>query len=363
MPSSGSTLHLNHIWTRQSEEPQGRIIHIFNGYNKNRSGDDSNMLETLIDSLSTASHSLPDAEILAAPSEGISLLDTKNELLLAYLQNLVFLIIIKLRNLAPGNEGASHDSLAEDVAKKLVELRVYLEKGVRPLESKLKYQLDKLLAVASEATSTGATNDAATFTKASNGHSSHSEATQDDSKAGLNSGPIEVSDLSYRPNPSAFARPSSQSANNPREESSGIYKPPRITPTALHTTDRAPQRSSRPRKSTTVDAFIREELTDAPITEPSIGAGSGSRGKEREREEERRAYEEQKLVRLPGDKMKRRRIGSGGEDLEGGFGGLGDIDFGERKSKRRAGEGGGIGERMGERWEKRVNKGVGRKRR
>ena len=112
-------------------------------------------------------------------------------------------------------------------------------------------------------------------------------------------------------------------------------------------------------------------MTSAPTAEPSIGAGSFLRGKEREREEERRAYEEMRLVRLPEDKKgkgmkKRRRDGAGGEDILGGLGG--DFDFGglkggNREGKRRRGVGDGGGERVGERWERRVGRGVGRKRR
>ena len=113
-------------------------------------------------------------------------------------------------------------------------------------------------------------------------------------------------------------------------------------------------------------------MTSAPTAEPSIGAGSFLRGKEREREEERKAYEEMRLVRLPEDKKgkgmkKRRRDGAGGgEDILGGLGGefdFGGLRGGKREGKRRReGEGGG-GERVGERWERRVERGVGRKRR
>ena len=74
-----------------------------------------------------------------------------------------------------------------------------------------------------------------------------------------------------------------------------------------------------------------------------------------------------RLVRLPEEKGKkagkRRRGGDGGEDILGGLGG--SFDFGELKGegKRRRREEGAKGERMGERWEKRVGRGVGRKRR
>lgn len=118
-----------------------------------------------------------------------------------------------------------------------------------------------------------------------------------------------------------------------------------------------------------LDEFVREEMDDRPVAEPSIGAGSGLRGRERDREDERRGYEEMRLVRLPEEKggkkkMKRDRRGGEegfGEDLVGGLGG---VEFeglkGKRKRERDGGEEGG---RVGQAWEKRVKRGVGRKRR
>ncbi|MCJ1486527.1 hypothetical protein MMC06_006704, partial [Schaereria dolodes] len=117
------------------------------------------LLSTLTDSLTSADNSIPEASSAATPADGISLLDTKNELLLSYIQNLVFLIILKLRNQSVsephksenGTQGASSVDLQDQVVKKLVELRVYIEKGVRPLESRLKYQIDKVLRAAADA--------------------------------------------------------------------------------------------------------------------------------------------------------------------------------------------------------------------
>ena len=115
------------------------------------------LLSKLTESLSSASRSLPEAESLAPPLDGISLLDTKNELLLSYIQNLVFLIIVKLRNQKIQIDNFNPNQTSdEDVVKNLVSLRVYLERGVRPLESRLKYQIDKLLLAANDAESQAA---------------------------------------------------------------------------------------------------------------------------------------------------------------------------------------------------------------
>lgn len=327
------------------------------------------LLTTLTESLTSAASSLPSITKLAPPAEGISLLDTKNELLLSYLHNLVFLILLKLRNQSPSSpaeDSSPHDS----VTQKLVELRIYIEKGVRPLESRLKYQLDKLLLAASEA-STFPPPDRATIqtSRTPEPRTAHSDASASDSDDVEPAPQPTFPDLAHRPNPSAFARPSDSKAAARQSDSNGLYRPPRITPTALPTTDATSRKKEvKPRKSHTLNEFIREEMDEAPVAEPSIGAGSGLRGREKEKEEERRAYEELRLVRLPGEKQKKkdRRRGEGfGEDLAGG---LGDFEFeglkgrGGKRKREREREGGDEG-RVGQAWEKRVKKGVERKRR
>ncbi|KAL9577833.1 MAG: hypothetical protein Q9212_006113, partial [Teloschistes hypoglaucus] len=113
------------------------------------------LLSSLTESLDLATECVPTIEALHPPSDGLSLFDVKNELLLSYVQNLVFLILFKLRNHTSSNNEDSSDTQPshDDIVKNLVSLRLYLEKGVRPLESRLKYQLDKLLLAASEADS------------------------------------------------------------------------------------------------------------------------------------------------------------------------------------------------------------------
>ncbi|CAD6586709.1 MAG: hypothetical protein ASARMPRED_002808 [Alectoria sarmentosa] len=321
------------------------------------------LLNTLTDSLTSAASSLPSATNLAPPADGISLLDNKNELLLSYLHNLVFLLILKLRNQS-STSPAEESSLNDVVIQKLVELRIYTEKGVRPLEGRLKYQLDKLLLAASDAPVEPVPTGAVKIPNTSERRTVESNASASDSDPEQAPRPA-IPDLAYRPNPSAFARPSDSKATR-QSTSDGLYRPPRITPTALPNTDALSRKKEvKPRKSHTLNAFIREEMDDAPIAEPSIGAGSGLRGREKEKEEEKKGYEETRLVRLPGEKKKKdRRRGDGfGEDLADG---LGDFDFeglkgkgGKRKRERDGGDEG----RVGELWEKRVKKGVGRKRR
>lgn len=342
------------------------------------------LLTTLTDSLTSATSSLPSTTNLAPPADGISLLDTKNELLLSYLHHLVFLIILKLRSQSSSPTTPAEEPTPEDaVTKKLVELRIYLEKGVRPLESRLKYQLDKLLllAAASETSSSSITPLANGTTPKPN-PSERRPATSDTSAGASDADhpapqSTRIPDLAHRPNPSAFARPSKEPKNTrpsaPSSSSDALYRPPRITPTALPTTTGSNPRRKRddmmkPRKSHLLNEFVREEMDDGPVAEPSIGAGSGLRGRrEREREEERRGYEEMRLVRLPEEKKKMKKRGGGegfGEDLVGGLGGV-EFDGLKGKGKRKRERDGGEEKdgRVGQAWEKRVKRGVGRKRR
>jgi len=315
----------------------------------------SELLITLKESLTSAVSSLPDAAAVKPPADGISLLDTKNELLLSYLQNLVFLIILKLRNQYTVATSPSSDVPTDhDVVQNLVALRVYLEKGVRPLESRLKYQLEKLLLAAEDEASKTVAN--GTDSNVVRHSQKDSNQELDDSGDERPSAPPRISDLSYRPNPSAFRLPSRRFPSPSRK--SGVYRPPQVTPMAPPSA----KKPQRPRTSRTINSFIREEYDDAPMAEPSIGAGSGLKGRAAEKEAERRRYEEGRLVRLPGEGKKankrRRDLGEGfGEDDFGMGMELGDLVKGGKKRRKVGGE----EVRVGEAWEKRKRRGLGRK--
>jgi len=330
------------------------------------------LLTKLTSSIESALEPLPDITSVLPHTDGISLLDTKSELLLSYLQNLVFLILVKIRNQKHDEQQNQDDSVnvADEIVHKLVELRVYLEKGVRPLETKLKYQIDKVLRAADTADRSKAINSAAAILPkrndklvkdtTTNGAVSGSEeefsGLEDEEEADSD----EVDELSYRPNPAAFARPKSLPTRNIKAQAStsstdGIYRPPRITPTSLPTTtstqfiDRATShRQARPQRSSAVDEYINTELSGAPIAEPSIGTtivAGGRRVKgaaERAREAERADYEESNFVRLPKEAKKveaeRRRKDRGvfgGEEMRG-LGEMGDR-VGRVTGKRKVG--------------------------
>jgi U3 small nucleolar ribonucleoprotein protein LCP5 len=311
------------------------------------------LLETLTTSLSSAYSSAPETSIVILPKDGISLLDVKNELLLSYLQNLVFLIVLKIRSRKDENSKDENDALDEAVVKKLVELRVYLEKGVRPLEGRLKYQIDKVLRAADDAARAAAPK--IEMTKKANGNPSSDEdasdnSDEDDDDNGVSLKASEIDDLQYRPNPTSLLRPAQETEEaDTKGSSDGLYKPPRITATAMPTTTGPRERGERkPQKSATLEEFVNTELSSAPYAEPSIGStivSGGRRSKserEKKEEQERREYEERNYVRLPKEskkdrakKGKPRDAGYGGEEWRG----LGEgLDRIERLTKRKGGE-------------------------
>ncbi|KAK2749109.1 hypothetical protein FQN55_003811 [Onygenales sp. PD_40] len=311
-------------------------------------------LETLTSSLSSALSSLPNSQphdvaadnaTILPPSDGISLLDTKNEIFLSYLQNLVFVILLQLRHLSTDSPDAETDiknadsSLRSGAVKKLNELRVYLERGVRPLEGRLKYQVDKVLKAAEDAERNQLAA-ASKGKKQSKGSKDRGDGSgsESDEMSGSESDSSEASDadedideLAYRPNLAAFSRgqqdETKSKSSSKRDTGDGIYRPPKIKPTALPTTsdNREEKRGRRTAKSAIIDEFVNAEMSSAPMAEPSIGTTirAGGRSvrseKDRTKELERRTYEETNFVRLPKE-TKKERAKRGG-DRPGGYGG------------------------------------------
>ena len=339
------------------------------------------LLTSLTISLASASTSLPESSLLIPPKAGISLLDVKNELLLSYLHNLVFLILIKLRhshssNATPDDNVQEDHPLEDDVVKTLVELRVYLEKGVRPLEGRLKYQIDKVLRVAEDAAAArdaaAVSNDKVSGKTLANGNASKPSSASDDGDEGSAEEDASaaqastIDELSYRPNPASLQRRSqaaktTSSATAATASNDGVYRPPRITPTAQPaaassstTSTGRSVRARGPAKSATLDEFLATELAAAPVPVPSVGstiAGGGRRGasaQERASAAERRTYEEANFVRLPKEARKKGKRGGaaaaagyGGEDWRGLGEGADRIERLTRGHRERGGAGPG----------------------
>ncbi|KAJ9137313.1 Sas10/Utp3/C1D family protein [Pleurostoma richardsiae] len=323
------------------------------------------LLESLTQSLSSANEATPKLSGIGPTQDGISLLDVKNELLLSYLQNLVFLILLKIRNSRQEETNEDHAtsiSLQDAAVKKLVELRLYLEKGVRPLEDKLRYQIEKVLRAADDQERHAKAAEAAKQAGDSESGSDSDSASGSDSEEGSDedeeSAPTaKISDLQYRPNLSAFVRPTETvSAADKGKQPDGIYRPPKVAPTVMPTTERRERAERRPLKSATMDEFIADEFSAAPLAEPSIGTTIMQGGRkvktasERKEEAARRDYEETNFVRLPKESKKERAKKNKVEGRRGrvDFGGEEWKDLGEgvdRINRLTKGRGGGTGTR------------------
>ncbi|KAG4304178.1 hypothetical protein PORY_002359 [Pneumocystis oryctolagi] len=246
--------------------------------------DVSLLLSTIHIALQQSAKSLKDLTSLLPVDKGISLLSLKSHLFLSYLHNLVLLILVKVRG-----ESISEGKYAS-IVERLVELRVILEKGVQPIEAKLRYQIDKIL---------GNLEKHVFFEK------SQSE---------------KMDALLYKPNPLDLV-PMDTPGVKDDSDKRNIYRPPKISSVL-------PSESveRRPLPNHTLRDFIASEISSTPMPEPSIGSNIVSHGKrlhsasieEQKSLERKRQYEEENFVRLPkeGKKQKKRRqdFVFGGED-------------------------------------------------
>ncbi|KAI1126192.1 U3 small nucleolar ribonucleoprotein lcp5-like protein [Nemania abortiva] len=276
------------------------------------------LLDSLTNSLSSAIEATPKLAGIDETNNGVSLLDVKNELLLSYLQNLVFLILIKIRNAKSSGADISEDSteISDAVVKKLVELRLYLDKGVRPLEERLRFQLDKIIRAADDAERNEKMAQEVQDDESESDSESDKDSDDDDAAAerGRDSENKARSQANANQGPlfSNFSAPVSVGMAAAAQDKTGVYRPPKITPTVMPTTERRERTERRPMKSATINEYIADELSTAPTAIPSVGSNVVFGGRkvktasEREEEQRRREFEETNFVRLPKESKKQR---------------------------------------------------------
>lgn len=280
------------------------------------------LLDTISSALSSTSSALPTS--IPPTPNGLSLLDLKNYLLLSYIQDISLLTLSKLNNPAFSLQNTE----SQNIIWRLIQERIHLEKGVAPLETKIGYQIRKLIRSAED-----------------------SQTTQKDES------------LRFKPNPSALV------STAPESTTTGVYKPPRISSTTLPTTRSDDGR----RRNKVLEEFISSSsLNSAPTPLPSIGsnvAGIGARNVYKTtRNNDVQQYEEENFIRLPANIGKEKRKGRkerggmegfGGEDWSGlDRIGKGAWDFGKRegkveRSRKRGIEEGGGESATGREFEKR----------
>ncbi|KND91849.1 Uncharacterized protein C18B11.06 [Tolypocladium ophioglossoides CBS 100239] len=323
------------------------------------------LLASLTQSLSLTQEAAPKVAAIDSPKDGISLLDVKNELLLSYLQNLVFLILLKLRNSKSGSDrsGSGANELDESVRAKLVELRLYLERGARPLEEKLRFSIERFLRTAEDAQREERSKDE----KLKTDGKKSSARNESDSGSGLDEESGDESaaapaiqrrpgNMSAAPRPGTLIDDATARSGDREDGPSGVYCPPKRDRAVMETTRPREKSDRRPQKSHVMEEFVSAELSTAPLAEPSIGTTIVQGGRkmktvqERKDEDERREYEETNLVRLP-KLSKKDRAKKGKESGRGGrmeFGGEEWRDLGEgvdridRLTKRKGPAGGNV---------------------
>lgn len=233
--------------------------------------------------------------------QGLSFLEMKYNMLLSYLINLTYVVLRKC-----SGEKIEGDPCID----RLVEIRTVLEK-VKPIDRRLKYQIDKLVKTAVS----GQSADDPTRFKANPGNliGNSDESDSEDS----------------------------DEEKEPKGSKTGVYVPPKLS--ALHYTGDETskekkkllqERSKKHALSSAIMQDLREEYLDTPI---EVSQSSRAQQVISKQQQERQEYEEEFMTRLPiskADKHKRRQLTT--------LGTLGDeiTDFGrshrpssKRKSK------------------------------
>ncbi|KAL5528986.1 hypothetical protein ACEPAG_4960 [Sanghuangporus baumii] len=264
--------------------------------------------------------------------DGISLLSLKHHLMLSYCQALVLLSAHRVlghtlddrtsdsqaqQKPFSSNEREPRGARAGDLVDSMVENRVVFEK-VKALESKMRYQIEKLVRLAEEEPQEGEKN-------------------------------IVNDPLVFRPNPqnlmnqagvdtSSDVSGSAESGSEEEESRTGIYRPPKLAPVP-YTEDSSASRKNKARKPPPAPSALSQLSYLNPHVESSSGLGNiptlqSARAKELARMAE---FEEENFTRLVMKKSEAKRrkrdeeaiaLGGTGADLAPGVRGRGRRGYG-----------------------------------
>lgn len=243
----------------------------------------------------------------AAKKDGLDFLHVKNSLLTSYLIELVLYTRGKAR-------GEQVDLI------RLIELKTALEK-IRPLEKKMRYQLEKLLSANTDS-STFASSDplsfrpnpeslkeeqddigGLSFDDIDDNDDDHSDAEQEegsDDEADMDD------DLEAAKATIQLAKKKTSTKNDDEESKSGVYKAPRMTampykPETDHS--EKDKRLKRRMRTTELAQALKEQFSEAPEQDDFHGGSAYGKQKEAarrlaQRETEKTDFEEQSMMRL-----------------------------------------------------------------
>lgn len=276
---------------------------------------------------------------------GLNFLEIKYHMLLNYLINLTYVVLRKC---------SGHKIENDPSIDRLIEIRTVLEK-VRPIDYKLRYQIDKLVKTAVTGTSTA---DDPTSFKA-NPANLLSQLPESAAKDGENSDEDDdgaesddSSKIMEKLRKAKQGRPTS--GRTELSASSDVYVPPKHMAVPYEEdsrAERARKQMERARKRALGSSLIqelKEEYLDTPL---EISSSSRALQKLSRKEREREEYEEKYMMRLPvtkADKHRSRKLttlGTLGDELTS-FGDISALDGGEdddalpSSSGKKAGGGG-----------------------
>lgn len=287
-----------------------------------------------------------------ASKERVSLLSLKNGAMLSYVNSLLMVAHDKMD---PNCENPT----AEKGRQLAIENRVVLERGVKPLEKKLSYQLDKLIRAYRRMEKEYVDAERRATERASTLEHGGSDAESGDSDSS-----DEDEEMSYRPNAirsktniqsekkSATNNNNEEHEEGQEQENDGIYRPPKIsamlppTQASQHFEDKFNVKDHKDRSNKSrmqaMDEYLRDQ-SEQPDWESSIGAnivdhGRGGIKSLRDTEKERRVtdYEEDNFTRvnhMGKSKIERRKLKQ--KERAARVNIIGGEDFGIFNSKRK----------------------------
>ncbi|KAF8935898.1 hypothetical protein BGZ52_012612 [Haplosporangium bisporale] len=213
-------------------------------------------------------------------SKGLSFLEVKYHILLEYITNLSFIMYRKLSGESIQDHPAIHS---------LIEERTILEK-MKPVEQKLKYQIDKLVRAA--------------------------VVGQQEGEAQMTAGGADP--LAFKPNPKNLDNEEDENEDNEDGTKTGLYKAPRVAPVHFEEDSSAVAKKlkyqarlqARAAKSRVMKDLVNE-FDDRPeemsLTNDGVHFGMGMDDKQREREQ----YEEENFTRTMLSKKELNRLRKG----------------------------------------------------
>ncbi|KAG7882247.1 hypothetical protein KL935_001404 [Ogataea polymorpha] len=249
--------------------------------------EDSEKIPDLVQSLVQESESSQEVE-------GVSLLSLKNNSMISYINNLLVILGSRISLIKDGDT-----EMFDKAVKNSIVQRVTLDRGVKPLEKKLNYQLDKLVSAYQRREKEQNEVREKVHEMVHYDSSEDSEDNEDEDEG-----------LNYRPDASAFMKKDSKQETSEKEEDNGKYRPPKIAAVLPpQTFSESDTTHKRRRNLQSMDEYL-EELSEAPAVEASIGSTIVNKGRDMktkrqlEKEAEIQRYEEENFTRLPASQVK-----------------------------------------------------------